>query len=101
MSNLDKRLDKWESMSEEYFHNKTTMSDDQRLQIQLDNIKNLATLSGQFGNDESRKRRFDEKIQDLLDDVLEPKKPRAVRVLENNDVGSGVAAAIEESVDSP
>ena len=101
MSNLDKRLDKWESFSEEYFHNKTTMSDDQRLQIQLDNIKNLATLSGQFGNDESRKRRFDEKIQDLLDDVLEPKKPRAVRVLENNDVGSGVAAAIEESVDSP
>ena len=73
------------------------MSNDQMLQIKLENIKSLATLSNQFGSDENRKRKFEDKIQNLLDDVLEPKKPAAKEVTTESPVRTTVAEAILRS----
>ena len=105
MDAIGKQIEKFETMSNDFSNSnkklepqtiKIELNSDQALQIKIENIKELRSLSMLYNNDTEKKRKTETKINSLLDQALTIDKPAH----ENNSVtlsvkGRKVNEAIE------
>ena len=80
ITELGKQIKDFETMSNDFFNKrqnntaqtiKMELDSDQTLQIKLDNIEKLKMLSSLYGNDPEKQKKFDKKIDSLIEEVFD------------------------------